>query len=231
MGTVVTPRHDGQGEQPAAITEPATGPALASPAPRSEQARAVLTRTALVSGARDLFGSQGYHATGTTDIVARSAVTRGALYHHFGNKEGLFETVYRQVAQELSDFSITATLPLSGQTWPRVLASIRANLSFLASHREFQRILLIDGPAVFGWSRWRDLQCECRLGGWITTLDMLVDQAIIEDLPREPLAHLIMALMDDAAMTLAHAADAEAVLIDVTKCLEGLLRGLLIPTS
>ena len=207
----------------------AAEPELAvAPAARSEQARSILTRAALIGAARDLFGAQGYHATGTPDIVARSAVTRGALYHHFGSKEGLFEAVYRLVAQELSDRSITATVQLSGQTWPRVLAVIRANLSFLAGHRDFQRILLIDGPAVFGWTRWRDLQNECRLGGWIMTIDMLVEQRIIQDLPRQPLAHLIMALMDDAAMSLAHAADAEAVLRDVTSSLEALLRGLLI---
>ena len=197
----------------------------------SEQRRWVWTRAAVVAAARDLFGSQGYHATGTTDIVAKAAVTRGALYHHFGNKEGLFEAVYRLVAQEMSDFSINATLPLSGQTWTRVVATVRANLSFVALHRDAQRILLIDGPAVFGWARWRELHSECRLGGWITTIDMLVDQGVIADLPREPLAHLFMAMLDDAGMSLAYADDAELALSDVIRCLEALFSGLLVASA
>lgn len=200
-------------------------------APRSEQVRSVLTRAALITTAREMFGSLGYHATGTTDIVVRAGVTRGALYHHFGSKEALFEAVYRMVARELSELTVNATLPLRGQTWARMLASVRANLSFVASHRDFQRILLIDGPAVFGWARWRELQGECRLGGWLTTIDMLTEQDLIEDLPRETLAHMIMALYDDAAMALAHAEDSAAALRDVTRSLEVLLRGLLVNPS
>jgi len=194
--------------------------------PRAEQARSTVTRAALVAAARELFGRNGYHATGTNDVVARAAVTRGALYHHFADKEALFEAVYRQAAKDLSEASMAATLPLSGQTWPRIIASIRAYLEILAADRQMQRILLIDGASVFGWERWRALEAECRLAGWIEALRLMIEKGILEECPRERLAHLLMALLDDAALTVAHADDPERVVGEVMVSLEILLRGL-----
>ena len=200
--------------------------AVTLPVGRTEQARAATTRALLVNTARELFGQAGYHATGTNDVVARAAVTRGALYHHFPAKEDLFEAVYRQVADDLSAETNAATRSMEGQTWVRVIASVRAYLGLLAARPAIQRILLIDGPSVFGWTRWRTLQVECRLPGWVETLRLLTQQGMIADQPREPLAHLILAVMDDAALTIAHAADPEAALAEVMGAVETLLNGL-----
>ncbi len=213
----------------ALLDEVATGPQLAAtvqPAARAEQTRAATTRALLVGAARELFGQAGYHATGTNDVVARAAVTRGALYHHFPAKEDLFEAVYRQVADDLSAETTAATRSMEGQTWARVIASVRAYLGLLAQRPAIQRILLVDGPSVFGWARWRTLQVECRLPGWVETLRLLTEQGMIADQPREPLAHLILALMDDAALTIAHADNPEATLAEVMVAIETLLNGL-----
>jgi AcrR family transcriptional regulator len=196
------------------------------PRQRAEQVRSVATRAALLATARKLFGAEGYHATGTSEVVSRSGVTRGALYHHFTSKEGLFEAVYREVARDLGAEAQDATRALSGQTWARMLASIRAYLAIVAARPDIQRILLIDGPAVIGWRRWRELQTEFRLAEWQETLRLLSEQGVIGDHPPEPLAHLLLALMDDAALSVAHAKQPEAALADVTAAVELLLGGL-----
>ena len=54
------------------------------------------SRERLVAVATELFGAQGYHQTGTEEIVRRSGVTRGSLYHHFADKEALFEEVFER---------------------------------------------------------------------------------------------------------------------------------------
>ena len=82
---------------------------------RAEQQRSHDTRAALITTARRLFAEQGYHATGTGEIVELAQVTRGALYHHFSNKEDLFEAVYRQAERELTQEAQTATLAMQGQ--------------------------------------------------------------------------------------------------------------------
>ncbi len=53
-----------------------------------------MTRRALVGAARELFARDGFAATGREAIVARAGLTRGALYHHFANKEALFRVVF-----------------------------------------------------------------------------------------------------------------------------------------
>ena len=45
-------------------------------------------RERLVAVATELFGERGYHQAGTEEIVRRSGVTRGSLYHHFADKKG-----------------------------------------------------------------------------------------------------------------------------------------------
>src|SRR5215469_4180014 len=65
------------------------------------------TRAAVLRAARELFAENGYTGTGTEDIVARARLTRGALYHHFGDKAGLFRAVMEDVAAELA-YQLTA---------------------------------------------------------------------------------------------------------------------------
>ena len=61
------------------------------------------TKAALISAARELFVSKGYFATGTEEIVGKADVgTRGALYHHFADKEDLFRAVFDQVQADLA---------------------------------------------------------------------------------------------------------------------------------
>src|SRR5687768_8579029 len=58
---------------------------------RTEKGKA--TRAAIVAAARDLFGRQGYDATSIDAILRAAGIARGALYHHFPNKEALFDAV------------------------------------------------------------------------------------------------------------------------------------------
>ena len=117
----------------------------------AQRERAAVTRAALVATARKLFAESGFHATGTNEIVARAAVTRGALYYHFADKEDLFAEVFRCVAAELVAKSNASVAGLSGDLWSKVSAAFRAYLHLVASEPEYQRILLIDGPVVLGW--------------------------------------------------------------------------------
>ena len=193
---------------------------------RSEQARAVATRAAILKAARSLFGTDGYHLTGTNDVVARASVTRGALYHHFPRKEALFEGVYRKVAAEVADAARQAGRQTGGPSWDRMMTSVRTSLRAIAASPEAQRILLVDAPSVFGWARWRALQGEFRLPAWIDLLEQLAAREVIEAQPFEPVAHSILAVMDDAALSLAHAPDPEQHLDKVLRAVETMLRGL-----
>src|SRR5919198_2496978 len=59
------------------------------------------TRKALLDAARELFAERGYTAVSTEEIVQRAGVTRGALYHHFRDKQDLFRAVYEQLETDV----------------------------------------------------------------------------------------------------------------------------------
>lgn len=166
--------------------------------------RAVATRACLVTAARQLFAETGYHATGTTEIVVRAGLTRGALYHHFSDKKDLFKEVFRTIVAELVGRSNSAAGVLPGDTWSKIVAAYSQYLQLVSSNEEYQRILLIDGPAVLGWESWRDLQSEFVAKGTAEALRLLMDQGIVARQSAEPLAYLIQAALNDAAMMIAH---------------------------
>src|ERR1700731_2540895 len=60
------------------------------------------TRAKLVSAARQAFGTVGYARASMDDFTAAAGLTRGALYHHFGDKKGLLEAVVQQIDAEIT---------------------------------------------------------------------------------------------------------------------------------
>ncbi|GHH24830.1 ScbR family autoregulator-binding transcription factor [Streptomyces rubradiris] len=53
------------------------------------QDRGERSRRSILEAAASVFDERGYDAASTTEILARSGLTRGALYHHFPSKEAI----------------------------------------------------------------------------------------------------------------------------------------------
>jgi AcrR family transcriptional regulator len=191
----------------------------------AQRQRAVVTRAALIDAARALFAEAGYHATGTPEIVTRAAVTRGALYHHFADKVELFAEVFRLVAGELVALS-NSSVSSSADLWSKISDAFRYYLELVASNRHYARIVLVDGPAVLGWARWRSLQSEFVAAGIADALQMLVDQGMVAPQPVQPLANLIQAALNDAALAIANSDRPDVTNREVSRAFLSLLSGL-----
>jgi AcrR family transcriptional regulator len=187
------------------------------------------TRAALVRAARDLFAEKGYAGTGTEEIAARARVTRGALYHHFGDKPGLFRAVmeavdgdlaHRLIAQQLAD----PVGPADG-AWDQLRDGIQAFLD-ACTGSDFQRIVLIDGPAVLGPGAWSDLIEQHGLGLLRTWLQRAIDDHQIDPLPVEPLARLLAALIGEASLYIGQAADPARARRETGATIDRILTGL-----
>jgi AcrR family transcriptional regulator len=167
----------------------------------TQAGRSRATRAKLVRAARHLFARRGFAAVGTEQIVRRAGVTRGALYHHFADKEDLFLAVYEDVERELTE---RVAASLAGASGP-LDAMRRAVELFLDACQtaEVQRIVLLDGPAVLGWDRWREVAERYGLGLTENALAAAIDAGEIDALPTRPLAHLLMGALDEAAMMVA----------------------------
>lgn len=59
------------------------------------------TRSTLLGTARKVFSERGYAETSMDDLTAQANLTRGALYHHFGDKKGLLAAVVLQIDEEM----------------------------------------------------------------------------------------------------------------------------------
>ena len=188
---------------------------------RSEQTRAVL-----LDKARELFSERGYGAVATEDIVRAAGVTRGALYHHFDGKLDLFAAVYEQVEAEL----MAGLAEAGGTAASDPLDALRLGaLAFLeASEKDeaVRRIALVDAPSVLGWERWREIGMRYALGLVTATIDEAIDAGLIPRQPAEPLAHLLLGAIDEAALLVARANDGGMTRRQVAASLERMLAGL-----
>jgi AcrR family transcriptional regulator len=193
---------------------------------RTQAERTEATRTALIAAARPLFAQRGYAGVGTAEISAAAGVTRGALYHHFDGKRELFEAVYEQIEIELAERIAVGALQANA-TSPLAAMKAGAEMFLLAStEQETQQIVLLDGPSVLGWDRWREIAGEHGLGLIEATLTAAVEAGEIEPQPVRPLAHVLMGALDEAAMLVARADDGERLRDEVGQTLGALLDGL-----
>ncbi|MBQ1015508.1 TetR/AcrR family transcriptional regulator [Micromonospora sp. M51] len=163
------------------------------------------TRRSLLLQSRQLFATRGYQAVGLAEIVSAAGVTKGALYHHFASKVELFQAVLTQVQQEVGD-RVAAIADAQPDPWSRLTAGCQAFLTASADP-EFQRIMLIDGPAVLGWHEWRALD-EAASGRHLAdALADLIAAGMIAPQPVAPLSHLLSGAMNEAALWLAGSTD------------------------
>jgi AcrR family transcriptional regulator len=187
---------------------------------RSQDARSTATRKLLIAAARQLFAEKGYAATGTPEIVAAAGVTRGALYHHFADKAALFQTV---VEEEHALLAMTINGATAGEDEPGpVKALLEGGDAFLSAMQDKGRrqILLIDAPSVLGREVVDEIDSRHGLRTLVQGVQAAMEAKAIRDLPLLPLAHLLNALFDRAAL-----ADPDEV-ADYRKAIRALIRGL-----
>jgi AcrR family transcriptional regulator len=193
---------------------------------RTQAERSESTRTALIDAATTLFAERDYASVGTEEIVSAAGVTRGALYHHFDGKRGLFETVYQGVEARLAEriaAGAVATNPKSPVEAMR--AAVKMFLD-ACTEPEVQQIALLDGPSVLGWDRWREIAAEHGLGLIEASLQAAMEAGAIASQPVRPLAHVLMGALDEAAMLVARADNPEEMRAEVSWTLDFLLAAL-----
>lgn len=189
---------------------------------KAQQREATIAR--LIEVAREVFTRDGYASAATEEIVQIAGVTRGALYHHFGSKEGLFQAVFETLQRQMSQ-RIEAAAAEHDDVWDQLRAGCQVFLE-AGTDPEVQRILLVDAPAVLGWSVWREFDSQNSMKSLHSALGELVNQGRITPIPLDALTHLLSGAMNEAALWIAQSADAPRALAESIQVLELLLQGL-----
>jgi AcrR family transcriptional regulator len=161
---------------------------------------------------------------GPEEVVRAAGLTRGALYHHFRDKEELFETVFEELAQEVVE-QIAATALAHQDPYAALESGCDAWLD-ACRRPEVQRIMLIDAPSVLGWERWREIDQRYALGVMQMALQRAMDEGALEPQPAGPLSHLLIGALDEAGMLVAQADDVEATRAEMAAMLRRMLAGL-----
>jgi len=189
---------------------------------REAEARA--TRETLIEAALELFTERGYAAVGTEEIVARAKLTRGALYHHFADKRDLFRAVFQRVEGDLME-RIGARMEAVDDPWELMLAGMRAFLD-ACEEPAVKQIALTDAPAVLGWKEWREIDNRHGLGLTRAALEGAVAAGMLRPIAVEPMAHLFVAALSEAAFVIAYADRPRKARAEVEQALLQLVEGL-----
>jgi AcrR family transcriptional regulator len=172
---------------------------------RTQAERTSATRRALLDAARVQFAEKGFTGTGREQVAAAAGVTRGALYHHFGTKEGLFRAVVEELEAGLAEQ--VATAAMAGADPVDELR--RGCLAFLDACLEpaVRRIVLLEAPVVLGWDAWREIDARYGLALVRSGLAGALDQVGLAPAAVDPLAHLLLGALNEAALLVATADD------------------------
>jgi AcrR family transcriptional regulator len=184
------------------------------------------TRAALLAAAKELFGDQGYAATSTEEIVARAGVTKGALYHHFSDKESLFRAVFEQVQREVSDQAVVEFL--QPDSWEALVVGCRL---WIDAHLDpaVRQIVLSDARGVLGWDVARAVETRFSAVALRGALRKAMHAGVIGRQPLRPLALMLTGALSEACLYVAEADDAEAARQEVGELIVSLLSGMRSP--
>jgi AcrR family transcriptional regulator len=189
------------------------------------------TRESLLVAARGLFAAQGFDGTGTEQIVAEARVTRGALYHHFRDKADLFRAVMAEAAGDVATRLIDEQLAADAES---PLEEIREGVSAFLDvcvGGDFQRIVLVDGPRVLGSDAWDDLVERYGRSILEEWLARCVEAGDVEPVPVRSLARLLIAMLTEASLAIARAADPAVERAELGEVLDRVLAGLRPPPA
>lgn len=198
--------------------------------PRRTKPESDATAAEVRKAAQELFAAHGYAAVGLEQVAAAAGVTRGAVYHHFGSKHGLFTAVlsetHAEVGRSVAEAADRVRLA-RGDPWESFEAGCRAFLQ-VSSSSEVRRIMLVDGPAVVRWKAWRDYDTAASGHHLDEALGELAALGMLSAPSVSAAGALLSGAMNEAALWVASrpTSDSKHALDEASSTLRVLLSGL-----
>jgi len=190
---------------------------------RKTKEETILTIHLLINTAKHHFTEKGYADVSLEDIAQEAKLTRGAVYHHFKNKKGLFLAVFEDIQKEIGD-QVERKAMKSDDLWEQLLNGCRAFLD-TASQPNHKRILLIDGPAVLGWDTFRLMDRKYSMNSLSELLTEMQKQKLIEASSIDALTHTLSGAINEAVLWIAEKNDREKSINEVMTVLTALMGG------
>lgn len=183
-------------------------------------------RETLLVVARRLFAEKGFAETGTEEIVREAGVTRGALYHQFADKQALFQAVLERMLPEIGQRLFDETMSRIKADREDLKVGCQVLLGIYADP-EVRRLFLIEGPAVLGFAKWKQLQAPLSKLFLDHALQHLVDESILPLADKDPIGDLLAGALQQAGLGIAAAEDVERARAHYGAAMDRLVDGLM----
>jgi len=180
-------------------------------------------RAKLIAAARRAFAEKGYAASSMDELTASVGLTRGALYHNFGDKKGLLAAVVAQIDGEMAERA-KADASHASDDWERLLAEGVAYIK-MALDPEVRRIVLLDGPAFLGDPAQWPGQISC-LDATRQTVEKMRERGLLKAVDAEAAAHMLNSAAMNAALWIAASNEPEKALPKIIAVFTQLASGL-----
>ncbi|WP_237133181.1 TetR/AcrR family transcriptional regulator [Pseudohongiella sp. O18] len=203
-------------------TAPFAAAELSSSSRREANARA--TRDAMIRAGRAAFSQYGFAEAPLDVIVQEAQVTTGALYHHFGNKKGLFQAVAESIEQEILD-RISAALSDDMSGWEQLETAMHMTFA-LCADAGVHRILFSDAPNVIGMREWRSIELRYGFGLVRGILGKLKDEGQLCCNSTDLTAQMLLGAVMEAVHAVVMSEDSERTAAEAKETLLGFMQTL-----
>ena len=189
--------------------------------------RAEATRRALLASARALFGEKGYAATSVDEVVRDAGVTKGALYHHFKDKDQLFRAVVEEVKLEVTQAAASSYFETFDGSDPMETVH-HTCVAVIDAHLDpaVQRITILDARSVLDASVRRELDARYEVALLRGAFRAAMRSGLVERQPIITLAHVVAGALTEGCALIAEADDKATARADVVEVISRLLDGL-----
>ena len=182
------------------------------------------SRAAIIGAGREFFGARGYAHTSLVDVARAAHVTKGAVYHHFGSKQGLFRVVYDAVELE-AQLRARAEIDLTATPLDLIQQVVAAYLDTVLDP-VVQRITLIDAPAVLGPNYMGPIEQQQGFDDFRGFIQAGMDAGQLRDVDAESITRVIRGACVQAALYIAEAEDQAEARARIGEALRILISGL-----
>jgi AcrR family transcriptional regulator len=187
-----------------------------------------LTRNAVLDAARSLFVTNGFEATSVDEIARTSRTSKGAVYHHFRDKQAIFAEVFRASQAAVMQATLPtalAAMPENATPWEQALLAVSAVLRSYVEHDE-ARVLLRESAGALGWDRKQAVDEELALPLLRGVLAELIEAGEVVPIPVDIAAELLYALLSKTGPIIAAATDPALAVTEIESVLFKMLGGL-----
>jgi AcrR family transcriptional regulator len=185
---------------------------------------AALTRAAVLEAARSLFVTNGFEATSIDDIARSAQASKGAVYHHFADKQEIFTEVFREVQGGIIGAAIER-IGEPGKPWERLENGTCAFLRGFVADTEAST-LLRQALGVLGWDRVREFDEQTSLPFIRATIEEYIRIGEVAPVDVGIAAQMLFRVYCDAILVVAGAPDPKRAEPEVEAMVLAMLRGL-----